>query len=407
MRYLIAVSLFFLTVLQSLAQTPIGLILPDNESKVTLEFKLVNNLIVIPITINNRVTLKFILDTGANSPILTERLFGDIMGLKYDRTIFISGPGIIDSIGAYVASNIRLSMPNGIHGRHMSMLVLEEDYIELKKNLGEDIFGIIGYDVFSRFVVEINYDQLEVTFHKPDTFKPRRRLRVIDMPVEGTKPYINAVIKNKEAVDTIRLMIDTGASHTLLLDIAMSENLDYPDTVINTTLGHGLGGAIPGSIGRFDQLSLAEFTLDDILVSIPNPGVYSNAIKRGSRNGTIGGNTLTRFNPIMDYQNEKLYLEKSINYKYPINYDMSGMSLSYLENPNRLEVAHILPDSPAAETDLRVGDVIHSINGNTLNNSTLSKIYGLLRSKEKKKINVIVLRNNEKVEYNFRLRKLI
>ena len=201
----------------------IGFTLPKNTSEVTFPFTLVNHLIVIPITINNHLTLKFIMDTGASSAILTERIFGEIMGLKYDRVITITGPGIIDSVSAYVANRIKIELPGGVVGSYMSLLVLEKDYIELKRNLGSDIYGIIGYDIFSRFIVEINYEKLEITLHDPVKFKPSRSFKEIPLTIEGTKPYVTGYVTQDDKRETLKLMMDTGASHSLLIDPTQTE----------------------------------------------------------------------------------------------------------------------------------------------------------------------------------------
>lgn len=401
-------SIFFFFSLFSHGQEVLGFKLPEERKSVTIPFRLVNNLVVIPVIVNNGLTLNFILDSGASTPILTERVFGDFLGLEYTRTISISGPGVIDSINAYVANNVTMSLPNGVKGENMSLLVLEEDYINLKKNLGEDIFGIIGYDVFSRFVVQFDYDELEITLTDPAEFKRPRKYREIDMNLENTKPYIETVVKQNEKLDTLKMMVDTGASHGLLLDVSMSETLTYPDSTLNTTLGHGLGGEIPGKIGRFQKVEMDKYFLNEMLVSIPDIGAYSNAIKRGSRNGTIGGDALSHFNVIFDYKHEKLYLRKGEDYKKPFEYDMSGLRIALMENPDRFTIETVLEDSPADKAGLKRGMVIKSINHRSVSNSNLTSIYSLLKSKPGKRIKVKVYNEEgEVVKFKFRLRRLI
>jgi hypothetical protein len=390
-----------------LAQQTIGFILKDDRPKVSIPFTLINNLIIVPVTINNQVTLKFIMDTGANSPILTERLFADLMRIQFDRRILMSGPGIIDSIQTYVANSVDFSLPEGIHGKHLSMLVLEEDYIELKKNLGDDIFGIIGYDLFNRFVIKIDYDNLKLTFYDSKKFRAPRSYKRYPLELDNTKPYINTIVTHNDELDTMRLMIDTGASHALLLDIDESKILTMPDSTLATTLGHGLGGEIPGRIGRLSSFQVGRYTFQDILVSIPDPGIYSTTIKRGSRHGTVGGAILKRLNPIFDYTNGYVYFKKGQFFKSPFKYDMSGLHVSYLEDPKRLEITGITSKSPAEAIGLKVGDKIKDINGKNIKNNSLSEIYTVLKSKENKKIKIIVQRENEELHFTFRLRKMI
>ncbi|MEQ8683324.1 MAG: aspartyl protease family protein, partial [Cyclobacteriaceae bacterium] len=99
--------IIFFSSLFTYAQSRIGFHLPYGEKSVEIPIELYSNLIAIPVTINGYLTLKFILDSGAESVILTEKLFGDFLGLDYSRTIDISGPGVEDSLRAYVATNIQ------------------------------------------------------------------------------------------------------------------------------------------------------------------------------------------------------------------------------------------------------------------------------------------------------------
>ena len=94
-------------------QQTIGFTLPEAEKKVSLDFELFNNLIVIPVTINKFLVVKFIVDTGSEAIILTEKAFGDMVGLQYVRSLNITGPGIIDSVEAFVATNVTLNLPGG------------------------------------------------------------------------------------------------------------------------------------------------------------------------------------------------------------------------------------------------------------------------------------------------------
>ena len=98
MRYL---KVFFILLVMhmvaaELVAQKIGFALPPRQRSVVIPFEKYNNLIVIPLTINHSVTLKFILDTGVRNAILTEKVFTDLMKLDYQRKISISGPGIVD-----------------------------------------------------------------------------------------------------------------------------------------------------------------------------------------------------------------------------------------------------------------------------------------------------------------------
>jgi hypothetical protein len=384
-----------------------GFEMPEGVNRVEIPFEEYNNLVVIPVFINNLVKLKFIVDTGVDTPILTEETFARILGLHYNRAITISGPGIRDSIHAWVANGVRLALPGGIVGQNMNMLVLHEDYLKLSEKMGDEVYGIIGYDIFKQFVVEFDYDNKLLVLHRPDKFKPKKGYQTLHIDIVNTKPYLRSFIRQDTRADSIRLMIDTGASHALLLDMEQT-SFSYPVKIIEARLGTGLGGEIPGYLGRLDFLSLKSLNFWDILISMPFQESYSLLIKRGSRNGTIGGEILSRVNPIFDYHNEVMYLRKGKRYESNFEYDMCGMTLvatgRLLDN---LMVEYVRPESPAERAGIQIGDTIISVNGMNLKNSNLNSIYGLLRKKEKRKIAIKLTRNGHNMKKFLRLERAI
>ena len=309
-------------------QKEFGFKMPRKSRRIVIPFEQHNNLIVIPVTINKVLTLKFILDTGVENAILTQKIYADLMGVNYLREIIISGPGVIDSVRAVIANEITLGLPGGIIGQNMNMLVLKEDYLKLSENLGEDVHGIIGYDIFSRFVVEIDYDKNLLTLHDPKRYKAKGRKVALPLKLRGSKPFMNATIKQGDNTANLDIMVDTGASHAALIDYNYLGDISMPSKTIQTRLGRGIAGDIPGYMGRIDQVKIDNFDFSQMLVSAPFDGAYNKVIKRGARVGTFGGELLNRFKVTFDYSREKVYLSESRRYNEPFEYDMSGMTLN-------------------------------------------------------------------------------
>ena len=139
------------------AQHPhLGFKISNGRKSVRIPFETHNNLIIVPVVLNNTIPLKFVLDTGVRTAILTEKTYGDILNISYDRVLTMVGADGVTQVEAYVARDISLRMP-GVTGYGQAMLVLREDYLMLRNSLGTDVQGILGYEVFSRFIVHINY----------------------------------------------------------------------------------------------------------------------------------------------------------------------------------------------------------------------------------------------------------
>lgn len=392
----------------ALSQQKIGFTIDDNKKSVEIPFEKFSNLIVVPIQINNSLTLKFILDTGAESAILTEKLFADVLGLEYVREIHLIAPGLVDSLKAYVATGVSMKLGGGISGTSLNMLVLDEDYLHLDKNLGDEIYGIIGYDLFSKFVTSIDYDNELITFYNNDKFKKKKAGDELPLPIINTKPFVSLTISQNEQLDTVNLMVDTGASHAILLDINHTHDVELPSKVIPTLLGQGLGGDIHGYLGRIDKAIMGDFGFDKVLVSLPQQGAYTKAIKRGALHGTIGGEILSRFNVTFDYLNEKLYLKKGKNYRDAFDTNMCGLLLGAVgPELDSLIVTGILEDSPAQRAGILKNDHVIQINHMHLSNSTLSEINGLLRKNPGYKLKIVIKRDNKRIKKVISLERLI
>ncbi|MCP4456688.1 MAG: PDZ domain-containing protein [Cytophagales bacterium] len=406
-KTLVLTALFFSLTLQLSAQNKLGFVMPADQNKVVIPFEQFNNLIVIPVIVNNFLKLKFVLDTGVETPILTEMAFAKILGIEFIREISISGPGIQDSVRAYLGQKVNVKLPGGVEGHNLNLLVLEKDYLNLSEKMGEEVYGIIGYDIFKQFIVDINYDENELTLYRPGKYKVRKKTSTYPLELIQSKPFVQATVMQGDAEDHTKLLIDTGASHALLLDDE-ELSVEISNDGIPTHLGTGLAGDIPGKLARIEEFHLSSFEFKNVIISVPDQDVYNMSIKRGSKHGTIGGEILSRLHPVFDYREGKLYLTKSLKYKFSFEFDMSGLTLvtkgKFLDS---LMVDYIRPNSPAEKIEIKPGDMILSMNGYTIRSETLSTINAILKQKPGKKITIRLLRDGEKIKKVFRLKRAI
>ena len=164
----------------------------SRQKSLELPFKLVNNLIVIPIQINGSDSLRFILDTGLNSSIICEISTGETLNLNYAREIQLQGLGIGEPLSAIhtFGNDINVS---GIYGINQDYLVLMENIFHLSNKLGTPIHGILSFDVFNAFIVEINYADEKIIFYDPAFYQYKKNSKnsfTMPMVIHETKPYI-------------------------------------------------------------------------------------------------------------------------------------------------------------------------------------------------------------------------
>jgi hypothetical protein len=253
-RFLLLFVCILFPIFTGYGQNNLGFTLEDDRKKVQIPFELHNNLIVVPVVMNGMLPLKFILDTGVRTAILTQKAFSDILNLTYSRKYSIAGPGGENIVEAYITNNVSLDLP-GVSGKGHALLVLDQDLLELRNYLGSDVHGILGYEIFSRFTVEVDYSKKVLTLYAPNRFRKRRRYQRFPMEIVDTKPFIygKVTMKNGESIDA-RLLVDSGASHGLMLEPSSDSIIRVPEKQVSTIIGRGIGGEITGKVGRIEQL---------------------------------------------------------------------------------------------------------------------------------------------------------
>jgi hypothetical protein len=373
-----------------------------------IEYEVFNNLIVIPVKMNNQVPLKFIMDTGVRSTIITDKDLTDVLNLPYNRVITINGPGDFSLLEAYVVSQVDLFL-DGVTGYDQTILVLKDDYLKLKNFMGTDVHGMIGYDLYNRFVMGFDFANKTVSLCEPRKFVPPKKFTVLPLLIEDTKPYIWATVVTGDTTHVrVKLMIDTGASHSLLLKEDPRNGIILPEKTISTEIGRGLGGSIDGKLAKIKSLTIGDFTFNDLVTSFPNPDNYPDTLSITRRSGTIGGEILSRFFVYFDYRHGKLYLKKNQSYKREFGYNMSGLTIrADGQDLKNFTISQVRKDSPAERADIRINDSIILLNGLSAQDLTLSDIYKIFNYKPGKIIRIYLRRNNEVLKKQFVLEDLI
>lgn len=375
----------------------------------TLKFKSASNLIIIPVTINDSDTLNFILDTGVRYPIITELPFVNKLELNYMMPVPIKGLGEGIELTAY-RSGDNVMRIEGLTARNQEVQMVIDENFQISHLLGIPVHGLIGFNLFKDYVVNIDYINEKITLYKPEYYKYRDRNRDIILPLqfEQNKPFVFTKILTDDNEEVpVKLLVDTGASDALWLSEQSDERIRYPENNVETFLGRGLTGDLFGIKGRIDAIWVGPLILPEPIVAFPNSDIINQLISSNDRNGTLGAEVLRRFNVTFDYRNSRLTLRPTHKLKEDFNYNMSGMEVT---NPMPgfpiYTITNIRENSPASQAGLQENDQILSINSNNHRSLELNDINLMLQSKENKKIRLTVLREGEEFKTSFALKKL-
>ncbi|MGB1041816.1 MAG: aspartyl protease family protein [Tenacibaculum sp.] len=418
-----------------------------NTGKQELTFKLVNNLIVIPLEINGH-QLSFILDTGVNKTILFNLTKNDSIGLNNVQKVFIRGLGDGEPLEALLSKGNRFRVKN-IRSSNQELYVILSDAFNLSAKMGTTIHGIIGYDLLKDVVAKVNYDAKRITFYNPKKYKEKqcRKCEIFPLEFFRNKPYIDVVAQIdtiNNAKTPVKLLIDTGGSDAMWLFEDTKEIIKTPIKHFKDILGEGISGTIYGNRSKIPSVSLGKFFIPNPTVSFLDSTSTFNARQFKKRNGSIGGNILKRFKLWIDYPNKKITLKKNSSLKKGFYYNMSGLHLVYdgqelvreraqtkfissFEEGNqnnksstisfvntyhyifkpKYKVDRVVEGSPAAKVGVLKGDILKSINSKQAYEYSLEDILGLFQTKPNKKIKLKVKRGVTDLKFEFRLEKRI
>ncbi|PZX54540.1 aspartyl protease [Algoriphagus ratkowskyi] len=386
-------AFFFATQLLCLAQVP-GFFMKEDKRKAVIPFNASNSLIIIPVSINGNTPINFLVDTGVRSNILFSKNLGDALELVYTRRIKLVGADGNDDLMASISPINHFDL-GPVEGVFQSLLVLEDEFIELESVLGIPIYGILGYEFFKFNPIKVNYDDGKMIFYKTSALKWRPLLyRKMDMTIYENKPYITTTVRQKDgSLIYPKLLIDTGANHGLLLNRETSDDITMPPLFLESALGQSLGGVLYGFIGRVEYMKLANFRLDEVLTSYPDETPFSYVIKDSGRMGSVGAEVLGRSRLIFDYPRSRLFVRKAENFFAPFEFNMSGMVVKKIpDDDNRIYVSDIRAGSPAHRAGLESFDEILSINKVPIFIWELTEINKLLRSEAGKEIELEIRR---------------
>jgi hypothetical protein len=420
-----------------------GFELSEGKTTQRLKFRLVNNLIVVPMEVNG-AKLSFILDSGVSKPILFNLSGQDSIALKDVSEITIRGLGEGEPIKALSSVGNSFKLKDLVNHDQQLYVVIDHK-LNFSPTLGIPIHGIIGYDIFRNHIVDVNYKSQVIRFYKPGTHvvKTGRRTQTLPLSIINNKPYIDGKVMVEDADNVgVRLLVDTGSSDAVWLFPDSNRGLEVPLKHYDDFLGKGLSGNIFGKRTMVNSLKIGDFNFSDAKAAFPDMRSFGALKSLGSRNGSIGGEILRRFNIVFDYPGNSITLTKNGNYKDSFQFNISGIELQHngvryiaeriadsrgvvksderdfgdvqilLENRTRLSlvpeiiVSGIRAGSPAAEAGLQEGDIILAVNGKSIHRYKLQEVMRMLNEKEGKRVRVLIERYNRDLLFSFVLRSM-
>jgi hypothetical protein len=130
-----------------------------------------------------------------------------------------------------------------------------------------NVHGVIGYDIFTKFEVEINATRQNITFRPAATATLGEEFTRVPIRVEDSRPVIDCrVIFTKDKTHICDLMIDTGSALGLLLKTTDIKKYSLHGT--RTVLGRGFNGDIEGMETSTERLMVDQVEMKQVPTGI-------------------------------------------------------------------------------------------------------------------------------------------
>ncbi|HNP32398.1 MAG TPA: aspartyl protease family protein [Flavobacterium sp.] len=417
----------------------------DNlKKKTVIPFKLINNLIFIPVSVNGE-ELTFLLDTGVEQTVLFSLDDNDELKLFEVEKLKLRGLGSKDAIDSYKSSKNKLKIGDLVDSNHEIYIILDQEF-NFSSQVGIPVNGIIGYNFFKNHIVEINYDRKKIIVYDHDNKKIINRIKKFakqEISVEEKKPYLITNIESDNQIVPSKLLIDTGNSDALWIFTNKTDKIKLPEKNISDYLGRGFSGNVYGKRGRMNSFEFGKKVFSFPLVTFPDSTSVKSVNFVPNRIGSVGSEVISRFTIIFDYLNDVIYSKPNSKVNDPFNFNMSGIEVEhaglewvkettedrtiqgikvYTDSDQQkfqdnlkvrftlkpiFKIASVRPNSEAEKAGLKVGDRILKINHQLAHGYTIEMINGLLKSEEGKTIEIEVERGNKTYKFKFQLKNII
>lgn len=377
--------------------------------RIDIPFELQNNFIVLNISYEGIFPLRFIFDTGAEHTIITKKEIPNLLNTAYYRTITLYGADMRSKVQASIAKRVRLDLPNITIFKNV--LVLDEDIFQFDKFSGMEIQGILGVEAFAGFVVRINYARRLLSIYPPSVFDEKKFKNYEKIPIDifQNKPYINALTYIKsDTAQSLRMLLDTGADLAVMFQTDERFDIGLPEHTIKGNIGNGLGGVIEGVLGRIHNINIGNTPISTPISHFQTATLLYDSTLLHNRQGIIGGEILSRFDIIFDFNQSVIYTKPNKRFKKAFEYDRSGISLVAIgAELNRFLILDVVENSPAALAGVQEGDEIVKVGIFPARFYKMATITQKFHKKVGKKVRITVKRNQNKYKIVFRLKNIL
>ncbi len=204
----------------------------------SLDFRLQNGLISIPVRINGSRELRLYLDTGMSAPVvvLFHRETAAEIGLKETGKAGIGGAGGEARRPASLAAGATVEA-GGLRLTGQTVITMDES----RDGSPWPVDGIVGKSFFDRYVTEIDFEGSRLSFHDPARAKVGEGATSMPIDLVNGYPVFEAAVRIRREGEALplRMVMDLGHRNALSLNQDAARGVLPPERTVETIGGRG------------------------------------------------------------------------------------------------------------------------------------------------------------------------
>jgi len=328
----------------------------------------------------------FFVDTGASNSVVDSAL-ADKLGIK--KIGGMSGQAVGGNVEVDFATIDKLELPGiTLTGQVVALIPLKEAVGKYMPQL--NIGGIIGYDVLSRFVIQMDYANSTLTLHRPKAFAPLADMKFIPMETSDGIISIKGVVEGRD----LNMMIDTGSSSNIHFTTACVKREKYlEDRKTAMSWWGGAAGLEEGRVGRIKSLEIAGFTMENLVAEFAQ--AETGALGATGYDANLGAGVLSRFDVVFDYPAHRLGLMP--NARFAEQEEPDRMGILVLPQKGSIKIVKMDPEGSAAKAGILVGDEIIKVDQSTITERSFMDLRNMFRKPAGTFLQLTVKRNQKEI----------
>ncbi|WP_052496184.1 FKBP-type peptidyl-prolyl cis-trans isomerase [Pedobacter lusitanus] len=298
-------------------------------------FKFSGTHLYIKAQTNQNDSLNFVFDTGATGMSI-DSLIAERTGISKatKQLASVTGSGGSRNYAMVLHQNIKLG---NVELKDVNMVLI--NFAPLFTATGEKMDGIIGYELLNKYVTQLDFDRKKMSLY--DDIKSVDTTGYTGIPFEFNKDIliprfpVSITLANGEKF-TGRVMFDTGNVFTLIVSTPFSKFHDFNSKLGQTTIlgGRGMNSTTQDQLATIQAMSFNGFDFGKMKIRLT---INDKAEAKDGYLGILGIEIIRRFNVILDYKHQMIYMKPNQAYRDAFNMDDSKKTTEAQESAMFLE----------------------------------------------------------------------